>query len=86
MASAILTIGTRWFDIVSSTSWFDFEQASVGAYDAIREAETIAQELRISTNDLGPWHVTAGCLLPGPQHRFYRRHSDASAVYPGYER
>ena len=60
MASAILTIGTRWFDIVSSTSWFDFEQASVGAYDAIREAETIAQELRISTNDLGPWHVTAG--------------------------
>ncbi len=60
LASAILTIGTRWFDIVSSTSWFDFEQVGTGAFDVIRTADTIAQELRVSTNDLGPWHVTAG--------------------------
>ncbi len=60
LASAILTIGTQWFDIVSSTSWFDFEQVGVGAFDVIRTADTIAQELRLSTNDLGPWHVTAG--------------------------
>ncbi len=60
LASAILTIGTRWFDIVSSTSWFDFEQVGVGAFDIIRTADTVAQELRLSTNDLGPWHVTAG--------------------------
>ena len=60
LASAILTIGTQWFDIVSSTSWFDFEQVARGAYDAIRTADTVAQELRLSTNDLGPWHVTAG--------------------------
>ena len=60
LASAILTISTQWFDIVSSTSWFDFEQVGVGAFDVIRTADTIAQELRLSTNDLGPWHVTAG--------------------------
>ena len=60
LASAILTIGTQWFDIVSSTSWFDFEQVGMGAVDIIRTADTIAQELRVSTNDLGPWHVTAG--------------------------
>ncbi len=60
LASAILTISTQWFDIVSSTSWFDFEQVGVGSFDIIRTADTIAQELRLSTNDLGPWHVTAG--------------------------
>ncbi|MDE0365361.1 MAG: TonB-dependent receptor [Gammaproteobacteria bacterium] len=60
LASAILTISTQWFDIVSSTSWFDFEQSSGGVIDVVRTADTIAQELRVSTNDLGPWHVTAG--------------------------
>ncbi len=60
LLSANLTIATRWFDIVSSTSYMDTDSTTGGATTTLRPADTFAEELRLSSNSQGPWAWTAG--------------------------
>jgi outer membrane receptor protein involved in Fe transport len=75
--SALLTINTRYFDVVSSTSYLDFMYTSGGAFNTTRPADTFAQEIRFTSNFEGPWQWTAGA--------FYRDLTTAFAFeLPGF--
>ncbi len=60
--SALLTISTQHFDVVSSTSYLDFMYTSGGAFNTKRPADTFAQEIRFTSNAEGPWQWTAGAF------------------------
>ena len=62
LLSALLTINTKHFDIVSSTSYMDTSQTTGGFIEFTRPADTFAQELRFSSTGDGPWHWTAGAF------------------------
>jgi iron complex outermembrane receptor protein len=60
--SALLTINTQYFDVVSSTSYLDFEYLLGGAFTVFRPADTFAQEIRFTSNTEGRWQWTAGAF------------------------
>ncbi len=58
--SALLTINSKYFDIVSSTSYMDSESETSGFFEVLRPADTFAQELRFNSVGEGRLSWTAG--------------------------